>query len=64
MVYHLISSPKVYFTSFDGESYELGTMKEVNITDSKAEYKKYRNGRHLVQYTITFETADTKRVQQ
>ena len=64
LVYHLISSPKVYFTPFIGDGYEIDTMKEVNIKDSKAEYKKYRNGRRLVQYTITFETADIKRVQQ
>ena len=64
LVYHLLSSPKVYFTSFEGDHYELGDMKEVNLTGSQAEYKKYRNGRKLTSYAITFEAADTKRVQR
>ena len=64
LVYHLLSSPKVYFTSFQGDHYELGDMKEVNLTGSQAEYKKYRNGRKLTSYTIAFEAADTKRVQR
>ena len=64
LVYHLLSSPKVYFTSFEGDHYELGDMKEVILTGSQAEYKKYRNGRKLTSYTITFDAADTKRVQR
>ena len=64
LVYHLLSSPKVYFTSFEGDHYELGDMKEVILTGSQAEYKKYRNGRKLTSYTITFDASDTKRVQR
>ena len=64
LVYHLLSSPKVYFIAFEGNTYELGSMKEVCLTNSTAEYKKFRNGRNMMRYNITFEDADTKMVQR
>lgn len=64
--YHLLSSPVVYFKPFDNERYEYdsGSLISVNITNSNAEYKKFRNGRNLIRYTITMEESKQKRVRK
>lgn len=65
LVHHLLSSPRVYFCSLEGDRYEPENMLcEVVLTDSSAEYKKFRNGKRLVNYTINFETANIKQVQR
>ena len=58
LVYHLLSSPavKVHLTSDNPAGYTYGWF-GVRLTDTKAEYKKFRNGRRLVNYTISFEKA-------
>ena len=57
LVYHLLSSPTIYFHSFKDDS----TIK-VNIVDSSSEYKKFKNGRNLVSYVITVEDTLTRQV--
>ncbi len=65
LVHHLLSSPRVYFCSLEGDRYEPENMLvEVVLTDSSAEYKKFRNGKRLVNYTINFETSNIKQVQR
>lgn len=48
LVYHLLSSPEVYYNTFDGKRIA------VNITNNSSEIKKFRNGRKLIQYEILF----------
>ena len=65
LVYHLLSSPVVYFQDLDIENrlYDKDTsVMPVRLTGSSSEYKKFRNGRRLVSYTITFEKANTEKV--
>lgn len=59
LVFHLLSSPKVYYQDIEKGSSDLIP---VRITNSAAEYKKFRNGRKLVNYLITFEKANTEKV--
>lgn len=61
-VYHLLSSPTVYFQPFEADPHRLGDMISVNITNTTAEYKKFKNGRNLVKYTITFDESKTKQI--
>ena len=60
LAYHLLSSPIVYYQDFTDE--DLENFSPVNITLSSTEHKKFRNGRRLVSYTITFEKSNTKKV--
>lgn len=65
LVYHLLSSPTVYYQILDPE--EINTDEQLNIipvrlTASSAEYKKFRNGKRLVNYLITFEKGNTEKV--
>lgn len=65
LVYHLLSSPVVYFQDLDIENrlYDKdSSLMPVRLTGSSSEYKKFRNGRRLVSYTITFEKANTEKV--
>lgn len=68
LVFHLLSSPKVYYqdlTRMDSNiELDINTMIPVRIIDSSAEYKKYRNGKRLVNYQISFEKADTEKVKE
>ena len=65
LVYHLLSSPTVYYQILNPE--EINTDEQLNIipirlTASSAEYKKFRNGKRLVNYLITFEKGNTEKV--
>lgn len=68
LVFHLLSSPIVYFQDFNEEDtlYDqdrtVTGMLPVRLTNSSAEYKKFRNGKKLVNYTITFEKVITEKV--
>ena len=68
LVFHLLSSPIVYFQDFNEENqlYDQDRtvmgMIPVRLTNSSAEYKKFRNGKKLVNYTITFEKVITEKV--
>ena len=64
LAFHLLSSPLVYFQNFTGDLYDTDqfTLIPVRITASSAEYKKFRNGKRLVNYLITFEKGYTEKV--
>lgn len=68
LVFHLLSSPIVYFQDFNEENQLYNQdrtvmgMIPVRLTNSSAEYKKFRNGKKLVNYTITFEKVITEKV--
>lgn len=68
LVFHLLSSPIVYFQEIDPhrERTEVDDISyiAVNITNTASEYKKFRNGRKLVRYTITFEKSQKNIVKQ
>lgn len=68
LVYHLLSSPIVYFQEIDPhrERMEADDISyiAVNITNTASEYKKFRNGRKMVRYTITFEKSQKNIVKQ
>lgn len=60
LVYHLLSSTNVTLLIYDDYQYTYAepgqmTWHSVNIVDSSAEYKKFKNGRKMVQYVITVE---------
>lgn len=64
LAFHLLSSPIVYFQNFSGDLYDTDqfTLVPVRITSSSTEYKKFRNGKRLVNYTITFEKGYIEKV--
>jgi len=66
LVFHLLSSPDIYYQSFEGFQYNERASRfnltKVMITDSSAVYKKFKNGKNMVSYTITFEICDTKKI--
>ena len=66
LAFHLLSSPDVYFQDLDLERFNYNirpfTLDKVRLTNSSTEYKKFRNGRRLVSYTITFEMCDIQKV--
>ena len=68
LVFHLLSSPIVYFQNLHKENqlYDTDSMDiiPVRITASSSEYKKFRNGRRLVNYLITFEKCNIEKVRQ
>lgn len=59
LVFHLASSPKVYFQDLVNPSSDLIPIR---MTLANAEYKKFRNGRRLINYTILFEKAYTEKL--
>lgn len=69
LVFHLLSSPIVYFQNLHKENQVFDTdpkmgMMPIRITASSAEYKKFRNGKRLVNYLITFEKCNIEKVRQ
>ena len=66
LVFHLLSSPTIGFHSFEDRS--SGTFPyyliSVSVVNTSVEYKKFRNGKKLVNYTITFEENNTNQVQR
>ena len=70
LVFHLLSSPTVFFQNlnkvnqlYDTDS-EFGALLPVRITASSSEYKKFRNGKKLVNYLITFEKCNIEQVRR
>ena len=67
LVFHLLSSPKVFFQDLNKENQlyntdDIYTNIPIRITASSAEYKKFRNGKKMVNYLITFEKSNTEKV--
>lgn len=67
LVFHLLSSPKVFFQDFHRENQLYNTDDiyvniPIRITASSAEYKKFRNGKKMVNYLITFEKGNIEKV--
>ena len=66
LVFHLLSSPIVYFQDLNKENQLYDTdylsLIPVRLTASSAEYKKFRNGRRLVNYSIKFEKGNIEKV--
>ena len=67
LVFHLLSSPIVYFQNLHKENQVFDTdplfdLMLIRITASSAEYKKFRNGKKMVNYLITFEKSNTEKV--
>ena len=66
LVFHLMSSTTVALRSFSDKT--VGSfpynMVSVSITNTEAEYKKFKNGKKMINYTITLEETDTKQVQR
>ena len=66
LVFHLLSSPIVYFQDLNKENQlydtDQSTLIPVRLTASSAEYKKFRNGRRLVNYSIKFEKGNIEKV--
>lgn len=65
-VFHLLSSPTIGFHSFEDRS--SGTFPDylisVSVVNTSVEYKKFRNGKKMISYTITLEENNTKQVQR
>ena len=67
LVFHLLSSPTVYFKDHTKDDQLFNTdhyydYNFVRITSSSAEYKKFRNGKKMVNYLITFEKCNIEKV--
>lgn len=67
LVFHLLSSPIVYFQNLHKENQVFDTdplfnLMPIRITTSSAEYKKFRNGKKMVNYLITFEKGNIEKV--
>ena len=66
LAFHLLSSPTVYFQDLDKENQLFNTEYyeyfPVRLTASSAEYKKFRNGKRMVNYLITFEKCNIEKV--
>ena len=66
LVFHLMSSTTVALRSFSDKT--VGSfpynMVSVSITNTEVEYKKFKNGKKMINYTITLEQNDTKQVQR
>ena len=66
LVFHLLSSPMVYFQDLHRENQLFDTEYygyfPVRLTASSAEYKKFRNGKRMVNYLITFEKGNIEKV--
>lgn len=66
LVFHLMSSTTVALRSFSDKtdgSFPYN-MVSVSIVDTEAEYKKFKNGKKMISFTITLEESDTKQVQR
>lgn len=63
-VYHLLSSPSINLVLFDNQYDIENYYLPVNIINTEAEYKKFRNGKRLVNYTITVSDSNKKKVQR
>lgn len=66
LVFHLMSSTTVALRSFSDktEGSFPYNMVSVSIVDTEAEYKKFKNGKKMINYTITLEENYTKQVQR
>ena len=66
LVFHLMSSTTVALRSFSDRTNSSFpyNMVSVSIVDSSVEYKKFKNGKKMINYTITLEENDTKQVQR
>ena len=66
LAFHLMSSTTVALRSFSDKT--VGSfpynMVSVSITNTEVEYKKFKNGKKMINYTITLEENDTKQVQR
>ena len=66
LVFHLLSSPMVFFQDLNKENQLFDTdyykYIPVRLTASSAEYKKFRNGKKMVNYLITFEKGNIEKV--
>ena len=66
LVFHLLSSPIVYFQDLNKENqiYDTDYLSyiPIRLTASSAEYKKFRNGKKLVNYSIKFEKGNIEKV--
>ena len=66
LVFHLLSSPMVYFQDLHRENQLFNTEYyeyfPVRLTASSAGYKKFRNGKRMVNYLITFEKGNIEKV--
>ena len=66
LVFHLLSSPIVYFQDLHKENqlYDTDYLSyiPIRLTASSAEYKKFRNGKKLVNYLIKFEKGNIEKV--
>lgn len=66
LAFHLLSSPTVYFQDLDRENQLFNTEYyeyfPVRLTASSTEYKKFRNGKKMVNYLITFEKCNIEKV--
>ena len=66
LAFHLMSSTTVALRSFSDKT--VGSfpynMVSVSITNTEVEYKKFKNGKKMINYTITLEQNDTKQVQR
>ena len=66
LVFHLMSSTTVALRSFSDRTTSSFpyNMVSVSIVDSSVEYKRFKNGKKMINYTITLEENDTKQVQR
>ena len=66
LVFHLMSSTTVALRSFSDRNTSSFpyNMVSVSIVDSSVEYKKFKNGKKMINYTIKLEENDTKQVQR
>ena len=66
LVFHLMSSTTVALRSFSDRTNSSFpyNMVSVSIVDSSVEYKKFKNGKKMINYTITLEENNTKQVQR
>ena len=66
LAFHLLSSPIVYFEDLNRYKDAYNTdhyyRNPVRITNSSAEYKKFKNGKRLVNYLIIFEECNIEKV--
>ena len=66
LVFHLMSSTTVSLRLFSDKN--TGdfpyNMVSVSIVNTSAEYKKFKNGKKMINYTITLEENDTKQVKR
>jgi len=58
LVFHLLSSPLVYFQNFDNPTVTIPVL----ITNTSCEIKKFKNGRALIRYDIEFENSKKQQI--